>query len=229
MDQQDNLGNPQDVAAKLASGIRALPNRNTPNIRALRRQFTNQLMHASPHFIHEVARTLLMQHGHRWVAYELIADHRAAFQCLGEVQLGELGQGIDSWSSVDAFARTLAGPAWLQGQIKDDVIHRWARSEDLWWRRAALVSTVALNVRSHGGMGDVDRTLAVCRMLVSDPEDMVVKGLSWALRELVVHNAQAVTEFLDEHEHELAARVKREVRDKLTTGLKNPAGRKARA
>jgi hypothetical protein len=48
------------------------------------------------------------------------------------------------------------------------------------------VSTVALNVRSRGGSGDVPRTLAVCRFLVADPDDMAVKALSWALRELVV-------------------------------------------
>ena len=48
------------------------------------------------------------------------------------------------------------------------------------------------------------------------------KALSWALRELVVHDPDAVREFLEEHEDALAARVKREVRNKLTTGLKNP-------
>jgi 3-methyladenine DNA glycosylase AlkD len=51
---------------------------------------------------------------------------------------------------------------------------------------------------------------------------MVVKALSWALRVLVVHDAEAVEAFLGENEDRLAARVKREVRNKLTTGLKNP-------
>jgi 3-methyladenine DNA glycosylase AlkD len=109
--------------------------------------------------------------------------------------------------------------------VTDGVIHRWAASEDLWWRRAALVSTVALNVRSHGGYGDTPRTLAVCRLLADDPQDMVVKALSWALRELVVHDPEAVWAFLAENEDVLAARVKREVRNKLTTGLKNPRKR----
>jgi hypothetical protein len=39
---------------------------------------------------------------------------------------------------------------------------------------------------------------------------------------LVVHDPEAVEAFLAEHEDVLAARVKREVRNKLTTGLKNP-------
>lgn len=102
------------------------------------------------------------------------------------------------------------------------MIHRWARSPDRWWRRAALVSTVALNVRSQGGPGDVARTLAVCCMLAADRDDMVYKALSWALRELVIHDREAVEAFLQERAGVLHPRVVREVRNKLTTGLKNP-------
>jgi len=52
-----------------------------------------------------------------------------------------------------------------------------------------------------------------------------VKAMSWALRELVQHDPKAVRGFLAKHEDALAARVKREVRNKLTTGLKNPRRR----
>ena len=55
---------------------------------------------------------------------------------------------------------------------------------------------------------------------------MVVKAMSWALRELVVHNPQAVQAFLDEHTEALNARIKREVGNKLRTGLKNPGSQK---
>ena len=54
---------------------------------------------------------------------------------------------------------------------------------------------------------------------------MVVKALSWALRELVVRDPGAVRTFLDEHD--LAARVRREVTNKLQTGLKQPRGPRA--
>lgn len=222
MEQPLAFSNPKEVASEIDAEIRALPLRNTPNERAIRRKYSRLLKQASPEFILDVARALLKGYGYRGLAYELIANHRAALQRIGEAELEELGQGINSWWSVDSFARTLAGPAWLRGQVSDELIGRWARSEDRWWRRAALVSTVALNVRSHGGRGDVERTLGVCRLLVGDHDDMVVKAMSWALRELVVHDADAVGEFLNEHEGVLAGRVKREVRNKLSTGLKNP-------
>jgi 3-methyladenine DNA glycosylase AlkD len=212
----------QQVASQIDAQIRALPVQNTPNIRAVRRAYSQRLRQAEPDTVMAVASELLATFGHRWVAYELIRHHRSAFESLGASELEALGAGINSWGAVDSFARTLAGPAWLKGQVPDALIHRWAGSEDLWWRRAALVSTVALNVRSHGGYGDVARTLAVCRLLVADHEDMVVKALSWALRELVVHDPDAVRAFLEVHKEVLAARVKREVTNKLTTGLKNP-------
>jgi 3-methyladenine DNA glycosylase AlkD len=158
----------------------------------------------------------------RWIGYELIRFHAAAFRSLGAERLERLGQGIDSWQSVDTFARVLSGPAWLRGQIPDDLILAWARSTDLWWRRAALVSTVALNAKVDKGLGDVPRTLRVCRMLVDDSEDMVVKAMSWALRELVPHDPVALRAFLREHDQALAARIKREVENKLRTGLKTP-------
>jgi 3-methyladenine DNA glycosylase AlkD len=222
MNQPMDLNNPKEVAAEIDAEVRALPVRNTPNERAMRVKYSRMLKQASSEFMLDVARELLTNYGYRGLPYELIQNHAAAFQSIGEAELEEFGQGINSWWSVDSFARTLAGPTWLQGQVSDELIYRWAHSEDRWWRRAALVSTVALNVRSGGGRGDVAHTLGVCRLLVADHDDMVAKAMSWALRELVVHDADAVGEFLSEHEDVLAARVKREVRNKLTTGLKNP-------
>jgi len=54
---------------------------------------------------------------------------------------------------------------------------------------------------------------------------MVVKGLSWSLRELVVWDPEAVRGFLDAHREVLAPRVTREVRSKLETGRKRVAPR----
>lgn len=174
-----------------------------------------------------LARRLLdgADHDRRFIAYELIQFHKAALESLREEELEELGRGIDSWGAVDTFSVYLAGPAWREHQLSDDVILRWAESSDRWWRRTALVSTVALNSKARGGDGDARRTLLICRRLVSDRDDMVVKAMSWALRELAKRDPGAVVDFLAEHETSLAARVNREVRNKLETGLKNPKKR----
>jgi len=76
-------------------------------------------------------------------------------------------------------------------------------------------------VPNRGGPGDTDRTLAVCQRLVRDRDDMVVKALSWALRELARHDPSAVAGFVDKHSTDIAKRVRREVMNKLTTGVKS--------
>lgn len=57
--------------------------------------------------------------------------------------------------------------------------------------------------------------------LVVDRDEMVVKSMSWALRELAKREPKLVRAFLSTHKGALAARVTREVDNKLTTGLKN--------
>jgi 3-methyladenine DNA glycosylase AlkD len=59
-------------------------------------------------------------------------------------------------------------------------------------------------------------------MLVADRHDMVVKALSWALRELAKRDPESVRLFLSAHHDKLAARVIREVSNKLAAGRKNP-------
>ena len=216
-----------DVArwiGEIQSAVTAQTDRSTANLRAVRRSFNKRLKDADPEFILDLALALIVLGPwvYRWYAYELIHYHRPTLQRLDESLLEQLGAGMNDWPATDTFAPFLAGVAWREGQIGDAVIHRWARSEDRWWRRAALVSTVALNTRARGGTGDAPRTLALCALVVDDRDDMVVKALSWALRELIVWDADAVREFLNHHEEALAARVKREVRNKLETGLKNP-------
>ena len=171
----------------------------------------------------EVALDLWKRGDHRcrWAAVTLLRSHRTALRCVRWRALEQMGDQVGSWGDVDIFA-SLAGPAWRSGQISDWRVHRWTRSPNRWWRRAALVSSVFLNRRSLGGEGDTRRTLAITELLARDRDDMVVKGLSWALRELIPVDRRAVERFLKTHDDVLAARVKREVRNKLTTGLKNP-------
>jgi 3-methyladenine DNA glycosylase AlkD len=161
----------------------------------------------------------------RWIAYELLLFHRSARGLVGPDNVERLAGRLGSWGEVDQFGVLVAGPAWRAGQLDDRTVYEWALRPDRWWRRAALVATVPLNTRSRGGSGDVRRTLAVCEILRRDRDDLVMKALSWALRELIVHDRAAVEAFLTAHDADLAARVKREVRNKLSTGLKNPSSR----
>jgi 3-methyladenine DNA glycosylase AlkD len=159
-------------------------------------------------------------HEARQVAFELVAGRADVMAQLDGRGVEALGAGNDNWASVDCFGVYVAGPAWRAGAVSDAQVLGWATSADRWWRRTALVATVALNLRSRGGTGDPARTLGICDALVGDRDPMVVKALSWALRSLVGAAPDAVRAFLATHGDGVPALVRREVENKLETGLK---------
>lgn len=157
---------------------------------------------------------------HRVIAWELLASNPAAFQLLNDREVEKMANGLADWPSIDLFGVTVLGQAWREGLVTDRKIHSWAKSSDRWCRRLALVATVPLNLKSRGGRGDSRRTLQVCKILLDDRDDMVVKAMSWALRELAKRDPEVVADFTELNADRLAARVKREVGNKLRTGRK---------
>lgn len=217
----------QKLTREIRLRLESLPSPDVAAIRNLRREFSKRMADAEPDEVLALAFSLMELPGFacRFVAYELVQHHRPALSSLNAASIQKLGEGIDNWAAVDCFACYLAGPAWRERQIADSVVRRWSRSQDRWWRRAALVTTVPLNNKARGGNGDSDRTLSICSLLTSDRDPMVVKAMSWALRELAKRDAAPVAEFLKNHGAELAPQVVREVNNKLKTGLKNPGKR----
>ena len=211
----------ESLAREFRSRVDALPSPKVPRVRPIRREFSRSIASARPEQVLELAQRLIDLDLRIW-AYEVVHFHRPTLRSLDAATIESLGRGIADWASVDVFGGYLAGPAWVNRQIGDQDVHRWAGSSDRWWRRTSLVATVGLNTKTRGGYGDAPRTLAVCDLLADDRDDMVVKALSWALRVLAPHDPEAVQHFLSTNQDRLAARVKREVRNKLATGLKNP-------
>jgi 3-methyladenine DNA glycosylase AlkD len=209
------------TASIIAGALKKAQPRGVVPWRALRRGWSRELRSEPGAQVVDIALGLLEAGPWgRLTAYELIASHPAAIAALTPELIRRLGRGLSDWGGVDTFACYVAGPAWREGRLPTREVHAWLRSADRWQRRAAVVCTVALNVRARGGRGDSARTLAVCRRVVGDHDDMVVKALSWALRSLVEWDREAVAGFLDEQRDKLAARVKREVTTKLRTGRK---------
>jgi 3-methyladenine DNA glycosylase AlkD len=213
-----------ELAAAIAHEIASLPRQNTSSVRAVRRRWSKALRKVAAAEVLALAHAYEVQASQtgKWVAYELIRFHPGAFAAVTETEIASYAGRAASWYAVDAFGTILSGPLWARGGLTDALIEAWAGSESRWLRRSALVATVGLNAAASGGPGDAIRTLAICRRLAADRDDMVVKALSWALRELSKRNRPVVEGFLAETDAVLPARAKREVRHKLMTGLKTP-------
>jgi 3-methyladenine DNA glycosylase AlkD len=211
-----------DIVTTIRDDLARLSVATTPSVRAVRRRYSKALVGENPETIIAVAMSLAggQTWAERLVAFELLAGHPGAMRRLDHSVVDRLAQGLSDWGSVDLFGVTIAGVAWREGRLSDGHVRRWARSPDRWRRRLALVATVPLNLRARGGTGDITRTLNLCRILVDDRDEMVVKALSWALRELAKREPKGVARFVRDEAERLAPRVRREVRTKLETGRK---------
>lgn len=199
-----------------------------PAIRGVVRALARVTRDRSPAAVLRLALALVREGSleARQVGYELIGRRADALALVDGAMAERLGRGNDNWVSVDAFATTVTGPAWRLGHLRDRDLLAWAHSSDPWWRRTALVSTVALNTASRGGRGDTRRTLLICRAAMAEVTPMIAKALSWALRSLAPHDPAAVLTFLQRYGDRLPGAVVREVERKVTTGRKQTrAGR----
>jgi 3-methyladenine DNA glycosylase AlkD len=206
---------------ELVRRLLAVPS-DAASLRAERKRISKELAALDRTAMLALAHYLIEARVVRFVAYELLLNHKPTIEAIHQSEVEKLGEGMGHWADVDSFSCFIAGPAWRSGRLPDSVLRAWARSDDWCWRRAALVSTVPLNSRAQGGGGDTERTLTICDMLVADRHDLVVKALSWALRELAKRDPDSVRRFISAHRDKLAGRVVREVNNKLATGLKNP-------
>lgn len=99
---------------------------------------------------------------------------------------------INNWDLVDLAARDVVG-----GYLSDrprDVLYELARSDNLWERRTAIVST-AYFIRDN----DVDDTFRIAQILLDDSHDLIHKATGGWLREAGKKDRPRLLRFLDEH------------------------------
>lgn len=155
------------------------------------------------------------------IAFEYIQTEKNLYKSLTEEYIESIEKNLDNWISVDYFGAIIVGCAWRENFVSTEKVKGYLKSDSYWIRRIAVVATVSLNQKARGGYGDSKRTLEILSLVVDDHEDMIIKALSWALRELAKIEKEPVIEFLDKYENRIHKKALREVKNKLETGLKN--------
>jgi 3-methyladenine DNA glycosylase AlkD len=122
---------------------------------------------------------------------------------------------INNWDLVDVSAPHVVGAHILeQGP---DVLYRMALSENLWIRRTSIVSTFAF-LRA----GDAVPTIKIAELLLRDTHDLIHKAVGWLLREMGKRvSEELLTDFLDQHAHEMPRTMLRYSLEKLTPEQRN--------
>jgi 3-methyladenine DNA glycosylase AlkD len=99
---------------------------------------------------------------------------------------------INNWDLVDLSAEKIIGPHLVNRSRKP--IQILARSDDLWERRIAILSTF-----HYIKLNDFKETLKVAKILLYDCEDLIHKAVGWMLRETGKRHIQTEKEFLNKY------------------------------
>lgn len=90
-----------------------------------------------------------------------------------------------------------------------------AKSEVLWERRIAIVSTWYF-IRND----DVKWTFKIANILLKDKEDLIHKAVGWMLREAGKRNQTALITFLDQHANQMPRTMLRYAIEKFSESVR---------
>jgi len=99
---------------------------------------------------------------------------------------------INNWDLVDATAKHIIGD-FLKDKDRTP-LYRLARSDSLWERRIAILSTFHFIENN-----DFKDTLKIAEILISDPHDLIHKAVGWMLREVGKRDRDSEERFLKKY------------------------------
>ena len=99
---------------------------------------------------------------------------------------------VNNWDLVDASAAQIVGRHLRH--TDRSLLHRLARSDNLWPRRVAIIATYHF-IRDE----DFRDTLDIATILLHDREDLIHKAVGWMLREIGKRDVETERRFLDRH------------------------------
>ena len=103
---------------------------------------------------------------------------------------------INNWDLVDSSAHYIIGPYLINR--KKDILYKLARSEYLFDRRIAIMSTFHFVKFSS-----FEDCLQISEILINDKEDLIHKAVGWMLREIGNRNLRIEEDFLKIHYREM--------------------------
>jgi 3-methyladenine DNA glycosylase AlkD len=102
-------------------------------------------------------------------------------------------KGVNNWDLVDLSAPNIVGDYLLHKKDRE-ILYEFAKNENLWEKRIAIVATFAF-IRD-GQFGD---TLKISKILLKDKHDLIHKAVGWMLREVGKRDRKVLEKFLREN------------------------------
>ncbi len=128
---------------------------------------------------------------------------------------------VDSWDSCDNLCTHALGYFLYYFPRFVKKTEKWAKSKNLWLRRAAAVSLI-YSVKNRKELIPV---LKIAEILLKDKEDLVQKGYGWMLKEASNNFQKEVFDFVIKRKDEMPRTALRYAIEKMPAPLKKKAMR----
>jgi 3-methyladenine DNA glycosylase AlkD len=106
---------------------------------------------------------------------------------------------INNWAKCDSFCNHSIGDFLEDFSNYKDKLFEWAISNNLWVRRASVVSLIVPVKQGKY----LQQTFKLAEILLNDKEDMVQKGYGWLLKEASRKHQEEVFKFVIRHKSEM--------------------------
>lgn len=127
---------------------------------------------------------------------------------------------VANWAHCDDLGTHAVGTLLMAFPALFPRLAAWTVSENRWVRRGSMVSLVYPLRRNILPMEDAVR---LAEPLLSDPDDLVQKGMGWMLKEGTRHHALEVVQFLLAHKEQMSRIALRTAIEKLPETLRQIA------
>ena len=130
-----------------------------------------------------------------------------------------LNKYIDNWGKCDDFCTHSVGELLLQYPELLKKLPTWARSKNMWVRRASAVSLIYPNRRKN----HLKQIFEIADILLIDKEDLVQKGYGWMLKEASNLYQKEVFDYVMKNKHKMPRTALRYAIEKMPKSLKQRA------
>ncbi|HCF59385.1 MAG TPA: DNA alkylation repair protein [Myxococcales bacterium] len=166
---------------------------SVPAIRRVTRAALAELSHEG---LIELARALWAKpvHERRMAAVEVL-EARSKQLVPGDLELIErFLREARGWALVDGLAANVAGPLVERFPELERELDRWAKDEDFWIRRSALLARL---LALRAGRGDFEAFARHADAMLEETEFFVRKAIGWVLRAASKKRPNAVADWLE--------------------------------
>lgn len=149
---------------------------------------------------------------YRMLAVELLDHHGDLLEGSDFELLEDLLRTSHTWALVDKLAASVVGSLVERTADAGPLLDRWARDDDFWIRRSALL---ALLRPLRAGGGDFERFGRYADLMLEEKEFFIRKAIGWVLRDTSGKRPQLVADWVAPRTHRMSGVTIREAVKKL--------------